>query len=64
MLEVGTKLHAPDRGFGEKNGVIVDNHPSGEYVISWSEHPNQPMIYGPADNVDGKVRDGIFVVVP
>jgi hypothetical protein len=32
-------------------------------VIEWAEHPNQPMIYGPGDNVDGKVRDGIFVVV-
>lgn len=64
MLDVGTKLYAADRGFGEMHGRIVENHPSGEYVIEWDEHPNQPMIYGVVDNVDGKVRNGIFVVVP
>jgi hypothetical protein len=63
VLDVGTKLHAIDRGFGTKDGVIVENHPSGEYVIKWNEHP-EPLIYGPIDDVDGKVRDGFFVVVP
>lgn len=63
MLEVGTKLFAPDRGWGEKHGEIVGNHPSGEYVIKWDEHP-RPLIYSPNDRVDQKVNAGIFVVVP
>lgn len=63
MLAIGTKLHAPDRGFGEKNGVITRNHPSGEYVIQWDGF-RHPLTYGPGDDVDGKVASGRFVVVP
>lgn len=62
MLAIGTKLHAPDRGFGAMNGEIVNNHPCGEYVIKWDKYPDA-MIYGPIDNVDGKVASGQFVVV-
>ena len=63
MLAVGTKLFAPDNGFGEKHGEVVDSHPYGDYRIKWDEHPH-PMTYLKEDGVDEKVAQGIFVVVP
>jgi hypothetical protein len=62
MLAPGTKLFAPDKGFGEKHGVVVSTHPIGEYVIKWEEF-DEPLLYSPGDNVEGKVQNGIFVVV-
>jgi hypothetical protein len=62
MLAVGTKLYGPDRGFGEKHGVIVGSHPIGEYVIKWDEF-EWAMTYSPDDDVEGKVREGIFQIV-
>ena len=62
MLAIGTKLFAPDNGFGEKHGEVMGNHPCGEYVIKWDQYP-QPMIYSPGDKVDEKVAQGIFMVV-
>jgi hypothetical protein len=46
ILSPGTRLHAPDRGFGAKDGVVVAfDQNTNEAQIKWDDHPNQPLTY-------------------